>query len=160
VSQDALTPARVTLVDVYVVRLPAPGQVEALVLRRATGRSPGSWEAVHGHIEDGESPAEAAWREVIEEAGVTPSALYNLSRVESFYLHRLDSVVLVPVFAAIIDPAAAVRTSREHDAFEWLPLADAQARVSWPRSRRALEDVGALLATGDAGSVEDVLRVR
>lgn len=148
----------VFLVDVYVVRRTADAW-EALVLRRATGRSPGSWEAVHGHVEAGEPPAGAAWREVIEETGLTPERLYNLSRVESFYLHRHGAVAIVPVFVAIV-PAGEVRLSVEHDAWEWLPLEAARGRLSWPRSRRALEDIPVLLADGTAGVLEDVLRVR
>jgi hypothetical protein len=85
--------------------------------------------------------------------------LYNLSRVETFYHHRLDEVALVPVFAAFVAPDAAVRTGVEHDRFEWLEPADAGRRFAWPRERRALDDVVALLGSGGAGPVEDVLRV-
>jgi hypothetical protein len=34
------------------------------------------------------------------------------------------------------------------------------ARYAWPRSRAALGDIAWLLRGGDAGDVEDVLRVR
>jgi dATP pyrophosphohydrolase len=148
----------VALVDVYCLR--GQGErLEALVLRRSSGRSPGSWEAVHGHIEDGESPAETAWREVVEETGLTPLRLYNLSRVESFYMHRLDMVALVPVFAAFL-PHDPVVLNHEHDQAAWLPVPEARGRLSWPRSRRALDDVVTLLSGGEAGALEDVLRVR
>lgn len=148
----------VFLVDVFVVRRVAAGW-EALMMRRASGRSPGSWEAVHGHVEPGERPDEAAWREVVEETGITPSRLYNLSRVESFYLHRLGRVAVVPAFAAEVE-GGAVRLSHEHDAWEWLPLEAARARFSWPRCRRALDDLAVLLDGGDAGLLADVLLVR
>jgi len=144
------------LVDVFVVRWTPAGTWEALVMRRASGRSPGSWEAVHGHVEPGERPEETAWREVIEETGLTPERLYNLSRVESFYLHRQGAVALVPAFAAVAGDGA-VRLSHEHDAWEWLPLDEARARFSWPRCRRALDDLSTLL--GDP-AIEDVLLVR
>ena len=156
---DALTGARVPLVDVYCVRQ-LGGVLEALVLRRAIGRSPGSWEAVHGHIENDETPAEAAWREVVEETGLTPLRLYNLSKVESFYMHRLGAVALVPVFAAFLPPELPVELSHEHDASEWLSIGLAREQFSWPRSRRALDDLLELLGSGDAGVLEDVLRVR
>jgi len=156
---DALTGARVPLVDVYCVRQRG-GMLEALVLRRAIGRSPGSWEAVHGHIENDETPSEAAWREVIEETGLTPLRLYNLSKVESFYMHRLGVVALVPVFAVFLPPESPVALSHEHDASEWLSIEGARERLSWPRSRRALDDLVELLGSGDAGVLEDVLRVR
>jgi dATP pyrophosphohydrolase len=150
----------VALVDVYVIGRDAGGGLQALTLRRASGRSPGSWEAVHGHIEGGEHPADTAWREVIEETGLTPDRLYNLSRVESFYLHRADAVALVPAFVAMVSGIPAVTVSNEHDLAEWLPIREARARLSWPRCRRALDDIVELLAKGDAGPLEDVLRVR
>jgi 8-oxo-dGTP pyrophosphatase MutT (NUDIX family) len=114
---------------------------------------------VHGHIEEGEPPWLAAKRELEEEAGLSPERLYNLSRVETFYQHRLDEVALVPVFVAFVPADAAVRLGQEHDRYEWLTAAEAGARFAWPRERRALEDAVLLLGSGDAGPVEDVLRV-
>ncbi len=154
-----MTTIRVALVDVYVLRGAGPA-LECLVLRRAAGgRCPGSWEAVHGHIEADERPAEAALRELLEETGLTPLRLYNLSRMESFYLHRSDEAALVPVFAAFVPEDATVRLGPEHDHSEWLAPAAARGRFAWPREGRALEDILALLGRGDAGAVEDVLRV-
>jgi 8-oxo-dGTP pyrophosphatase MutT (NUDIX family) len=155
----AVTSVRVSLVDVYVLRV-IGSSLECLVLRRAIGgRCPGSWETVHGHIEAGEQPAGAAARELEEETGLTPLRLYNLSRVETFYQHRVDEVALVPVFAAFVAHDARVRLGPEHDRFEWLSPAEAERRVAWPRERRALEDIVSLLHGGDAGTVDDVLRV-
>ena len=69
---EPVTSIRVSLVDVYVLR-PGGSGLECLVLRRsAAGRCPGSWEAVHGHIEVGETPADAAQRELEEETGIPP----------------------------------------------------------------------------------------
>src|SRR5690349_2570757 len=154
-----MTSVQVSLVDVYVLRGDG-SSLECLVLRRAPGgRCPGSWEAVHGHIEPGETPTDAARRELEEETGLAPDRLYNLSRVETFYQHRKDEIALVPVFAAFVAPDAAVRTGAEHDRFEWLPAAEAARRFAWPREARALADAVALLGSGAAGAVEDVLRV-
>lgn len=154
-----MTDIRVSIVDVYPIRRGADG-LELLVLRRAPGgRCAGSWESVHGHIEPGEPPADAALRELREETGLRPAALYNLSRVECFYQHRLDQVALVPVFVALVEPAAEAASGAEHDAIEWLPFGRARERLAWPRERRALEDIEILLGGGTAGPLEDVLRV-
>lgn len=154
-----MTTIRVSLVDAYLLR-PAPAGLEALALRRGPGgRCPGSWEAVHGHIEAGELPADAATREILEETGLRPERLYNLSRVEAFYQHALDEVAMVPVFIGLVGAGAAVVIGPEHDLAEWLPVAHAAARYSWPRERRAILDAAALLPGGEAGALEDVLRV-
>jgi dihydroneopterin triphosphate diphosphatase len=154
-----MTSVRTSLVDVYVLRGKG-AQLECLTMRRGSGgRCPGSWETVHGHIEAAEAPATAAARELEEETGLTPLRLYNVSRVELFYQHKADEVALVPVFAAFVAAEARVRLGPEHDQFEWLSLTAAQGRFAWPRERRALDDIQVLLASGDAGAVDDVLRV-
>jgi 8-oxo-dGTP pyrophosphatase MutT (NUDIX family) len=148
----------ISLVDVLVLR-GAGASLECLALRRGPhGRCPGSWEIVHGHVEEGERPGDAALRELAEETGYAALRLYNLSRVEGFYLHRRDVVALVAVFVAFVGPGA-VRLGAEHDGHAWLPVDAARQRLAWPREVRALEDAARLFADGSAGAVEDVLRV-
>ena len=156
-----MTDIRVGYVDVYVVRPGAAGGVglEVLALRRAPDRDrPGSWEIVHGHIEPGERPDASARRELTEETGLTARKLYNLSRVDVFFENRTGEVMLIPVFVAFVAPEDRVRLSAEHDGCAWLPAAEAQRRLTWPRERRAIDDIVILLGSGDAGPVEDVLR--
>ena len=154
-----MTDVRVLFVDVYVLR-PRAGGWDVLGLRRGPhGRCPSAWESIHGHLNEGEAPADAAVRELREETGLAAERLYNVSRVETFYLHRRDTVALIPVFCAMVPAGAAVRLSDEHVEAVWLDPAAAAARFAWPRERRALADALALLGGGDAGAVEDVLRV-
>lgn len=154
-----MTVTRVGYVDTYVLRRNRGG-LDVLVLRRAPGgRNPGSWETVHGTIEEGETPVVASRRELAEETGITPERMYNLSRVDSFYRHTTDELVLIPAFAVIVPPNAEPRLSKEHDRAEWLAPAAAAARFSWPRERRALEDVLSILGGGDGGLLDDALRV-
>jgi dATP pyrophosphohydrolase len=153
-----MTTFRVTFVDVYPLRH-AGSTLEVLVLRRAPGgRCSGAWEVVHGSIEEEETPLQAALRELREESGLAPARLYNLSRVETFYRHKVDEVAFIPVFVAFVENTT-VQLSGEHDAFDWLPFAAARERLAWPRERRALTDIEVLLGRGNAGELEDVLRI-
>ena len=154
-----MTTVAVSLVDVVVLR--GRGEsLEVLLLQRGPGgRCPGSWEMVHGHIEAGETPADAAQREVREETGVAPTRFYNLSRVELFYQHRVDEVAMVPVFVAFLPENAEVVLSHEHAARQRCTPAEARQRCAWAREARALDDAIRMLGSGDAGPIEDVLRL-
>ncbi len=148
-----------SFVDTYALRGDGR-QLEVLALRRGNnGRCPGSWETVHGTIEPGETPVQASMRELGEETGLAPERLYNLSRTEAFYQHGTDELALIPVFAAFVSAHATVRLSDEHDRAEWLNATTAASRFAWPRERRALDDILSIVGGGDAGLLEDVLRV-
>jgi 8-oxo-dGTP pyrophosphatase MutT (NUDIX family) len=114
---------------------------------------------VHGTIEPGETPVQASLRELREETGLVPEKFYNLSRTEAFYQHRSDELALIPVFVAFVSPVATVALSSEHDRAEWLSPAVAATRFAWPRERRALDDILSIVGGGNAGLLEDVLRV-
>jgi Tfp pilus assembly pilus retraction ATPase PilT/8-oxo-dGTP pyrophosphatase MutT (NUDIX family) len=145
-------------VDVFVIA-PREDGWRVLALRRATNtRCPGAWETVHGHIEAGEEPEDAAIREVREETGLGVDRLYNV-RVQPFYLHKTHTLQLAIVFAAFVDEASAVRTGAEHQAAEWLSVDEALVRFNFPAERESLRTAVELLATGDAGPVDDVMRI-
>ena len=93
-----------------------------------------------------------ALRELREETGLTPERLYNLSRVETFYRHRVDEVAFIPVFAAFVDRTPRSRLSSEHDAFEWLPFPRPASASPGPAERRALTDIEVLLGRGMRGA--------
>ena len=153
-----MTELEVGVVDVIVCRMCAAG-LEVLVLRRAAGtRCTGAWEIVHGRVEGAERPEEAALREVREEAGFEVGRLYNLT-CQPFYLHRLSTVQVAVVFVAFVGEGAEPELGPEHDLAQWLPPDEALSRLSWPRSVAAVRDAVAVFRSGDAGAVEDVLRV-
>ena len=156
------TRIEVRVVDV-VVLAPAPAgsadRWRVLTMRRAAGtRCTGAWEIVHGRIEAGERPKDAARREVQEETGLALARLYSIT-VNPFYLHPFDSVQLAVVFAAVVEGTMPLVTGAEHDAWEWLTPAEALNRLAWPREHQALQYTLHLLRHGDAGPVEDVLLV-
>ena len=153
-----MTELRVSVIDAYVVR---PYRAEWLVLalqRSAQTRCPGSWETVHGRMEPDERPEDAAVREVREETGLEVDRLYSIT-CQPFYLHTLGVVHMAVVFAAFVREPGDVILGDEHQGYEWLTMAEAATRFTWPREREALSHIRILLGTGDAGPAEDVLRV-
>jgi dihydroneopterin triphosphate diphosphatase len=154
-----VTELRVGVVDVYVVH-PGRDGWSVLVLQRAAEgtRCSLAWETVHGRIEPGERPEEAAVREVREETGLAVERLYNVT-TQAFYLHGFGSVQLAVVFCAFVAAPDAPTLGPEHGRAEWLPPDEARARFAWPREREAIDHVRILLGGGDAGPLEDVLRV-
>jgi 8-oxo-dGTP pyrophosphatase MutT (NUDIX family) len=108
-------------------------------------------------VERGERPEEAAVRELREETGLEAARLYNVT-VQPFYLHPMHVVQLAVVFAAFVGDGEVV-LGPEHQRSEWLSVEEALDRFIWPREREALREIVHLLRGGDAGPVEDVLRV-
>lgn len=157
--EHGMAELKVGVVDVFIVD-PRPSGWRVLILRRGEGtRCTGAWEVVHGRIEPDERPEDAADREIREETGLATTRLYNVT-CHPFYLHRFGVVQVAVVFAAFADSSDTPTLGPEHDRYEWVSVDEALSRLVWPRSRAALRDVTALLATGDAGPVEDVLRIR
>jgi type II secretory ATPase GspE/PulE/Tfp pilus assembly ATPase PilB-like protein/8-oxo-dGTP pyrophosphatase MutT (NUDIX family) len=146
------------VVEVYVIRHNG-GDWRVLALQRAPDKNrAGSWETVYGKTDPGERPEDAAVREVREETGLEVGSLYNVT-VNSFYLHAKQTLQLCIVFAAFVAEDAEVTIGEEHQRFEWLSVDEACDRYTWPREAHALRDARRLLARGDAGPVEDVLRI-
>jgi dihydroneopterin triphosphate diphosphatase len=153
-----LTPIKVGVVDVYVIR-PYRDEWLVLALQRSAGtRCPESWETVHGRIEPDERPEAAALREVREETGLEVDRLYSIT-CQPFYLHKVGVVQMAVVFAAFVREPGDVTLGDEHTAHEWLTMRSAATRFTWPREREALAHIEILLGSGDAGPAEDVLRI-
>lgn len=151
------TLVRAGVVDVFVVR-PAGRAWRHLALRRATNtRCPGTWEAVHGKIEPGETPPAAARREVREETGLDVERLYALT-VNPFFLAPSGTVELAVAFVAVVGEGTVI-LGDEHDRAQWLSRAAARRRYHWPRERESLDHIAVLFRGGTAGRAEDVLRI-
>lgn len=153
-------------------RRPAPRRVERdsiqvvirrgeefLVLTRTAARG-GFDQPVTGLVEAGESPAEAAVREVAEETGLTcpPEDLRDLGYVHSFLVEawtRPDNIQGALVFCrehsfSWCAPAGAdvVLDPGEHTQARWLSGQDALAAMRWSGNRRAIKG----LLTGSLGA--------
>lgn len=143
--------------DVAAIRRVGAGW-RVLVLQRAPGhRRAGAWEIVHGSVERRERPTDAARRELLEETGLRAETLFSIT-VNPFYLATNDTVQMAIAFAAVVS-AGTVQLGPEHVRAEWVTVAVAKRRLAWPRTHELLDHIAWLLRAGDAGAVDDVLRV-
>jgi len=145
-------------VDVFVLARDGDDWRVLVLQRGGDTRCPGSWETVHGHIDAGEEPEDAALRELREETGLAAQRLYSV-RVQPIYIVKTHTVHLGVGFAAIVSVNARVTLGTEHAAHEWLSPDEALRRYAWPSERAGLREALELLGGGDAGPLEDVLRV-
>ena len=128
--------AVVRVIDVYPYRLAEANEPEFLLLRRAAVVYEGAWRMIGGKIHAGEAAWQAALRELREETGRAPVSLWALPSVNTFYEWQHDRVNLTPAFAAELDADPVL--NHEHDAYAWLAVEEAAARLRWPEQQRLL----------------------
>lgn len=121
-----------------VVHTPA---LQVLLLERVF--PPGFWQSVTGSLEPGETPPQAALRELAEETGIVapPGALQDWRQTACFAIRPEWRTRYAPdvmyntehVFSVCIDRGQPIRLATdEHRAMQWLALEDAAQKVfSW-----------------------------
>jgi len=123
------------------------GGVRFLALLRAPGLlHAGTWQAVHGMIEEGEKAYAAAWRETIEETGLTPARFFKTDHVETFYSEWTDAVHLVPAFAAFVEGGSTPVVSDEHTDHAWCTADEIVERFVWPSQKQAVHVIAGAIA--------------
>lgn len=161
---------RTDLVDVYVFRrtrvpsrLDPSGEargggerIEFLQLRRA-GTEPlsGTWQCIMGHVEPGETAIECAWRELSEEAGLTPRdpallGFWALEQVHPYYLPSRDAIMMSPRFATEVAPDWTPTLNDEHDDARWVSAADAMHAFMWPGQRACVREIMEFIVPRDS----------
>ncbi|WP_428408583.1 NUDIX hydrolase [Hyphococcus sp.] len=111
---------------------------EALVIRR--GREPlkGQWSIPGGKVDYGERLHDAVAREVREETGVEIEILGLLDVFESLpAAEGAPHYVMVDFIAEWV--SGEPRPGDDAEAAEFVPLAEARARIAWDTTRRAME---------------------
>ena len=96
-------------------------------------RSPGEWVLPKGHIERGETDAEAAVREVLEESGVTAVAGERIGDLE---YNTARGRIRARFFAMAFQSEGEPGESRER---AWVTAGEARKRLRWDDARQLLE---------------------
>jgi dATP pyrophosphohydrolase len=101
----------------------------------------GLWQQVAGRIEKGETAPQAVLREIKEETGLIPTALYSADIVEIFYEDNHKCIHIIPVFAAVADPKANVVLSDEHSDCKWVSASHAKKYVTFVQQKSSIDIV-------------------
>lgn len=145
------------IVDVYVFRRASAGPEFLLLLRAPERAIGGTWQAVHGRIEDGETATATALRELGEETGLTPTGFWQLEMLNTFFVAAEDAIYVCPCFAVEAAPDAVVRLCEEHTDHRWLAVDDVLRELMWPGQRAAVREIVEEIITG--GRAEQFLRL-
>lgn len=113
--------------------------LEFLLLKRASNEKyPDLWQMVTGSI-DNESAHQTALREIKEETCLTPIKLWVVPNINSFYSPEKDIIIMIPVFAVLVNENQKVIISEEHSEYKWVKREEAIKLLAWPGQRKSVE---------------------
>lgn len=101
-----------------------------------------------GHLEEGETPARAALREIREETGITATLTTAEPLWQDGYALRGGGFKRVDYFLARFDGQTPVSCCEDVVAVSLLPYCEAWESLGMPGSRRVLEQAHAMICDG------------
>ena len=123
-----------------VVYRTGPDGAEIVLAARRDRRGRLAWGLPKGLIEQGESPEEAAVREVREEAGLETRIVEPLGEIRYFYVWEGVRVAkLVHVFLMESTGGDVSLHDQEMEEVRWFPAGRAAHRASYPSERELVE---------------------
>jgi 8-oxo-dGTP pyrophosphatase MutT (NUDIX family) len=122
-------------------------QPQAALIARRDRRGRLLWSLPKGHLEEGETPEEAAVREVFEETGIRGSILAGLGTID-FWFMADDRRIHKTVHHFLLDAHDDVLSDADVEVAEvaWVPLDEVAGRLRYADERRLVERVHAVLA--------------
>jgi 8-oxo-dGTP pyrophosphatase MutT (NUDIX family) len=130
-----------------------------LLISTQSGRR---WQLPKGHIEEGETPEQAAVREVREETGVSGRIVAPLSDVEYWFVERGTRRVHKRVDYFLLDYLSGTTAdfdAREVSGAEWFSWDEGIAKLSFDNERKvAMQARGIAQPKGHAESQPEIQR--
>ncbi len=97
------------------------------------------WSLPKGHIEEGETPEQAAIREVAEETGITSSITKSLGVIDFWFMaggKRIHKTVHHFIFTEV--GGILLAQESEVDEVSWFPLAEIVDRLAYPDEKKLI----------------------
>jgi 8-oxo-dGTP pyrophosphatase MutT (NUDIX family) len=124
----------------------APG-AQAALIGRLDRRGRLLWSLPKGHVEEGETPADTAVREVSEETGILGRVIAPLGVIDFWFVADGKRVhKTVHHYLLLAESGELSDADVEVTEVAWVPLAELETRLAYEDERRLIEDVPALLA--------------
>lgn len=120
---------------------------QGLLIGRIDKRGRMLWSLPKGHIEAGESPEDAALREVLEETGIKSSITRSLGVIDFWFMaegkriHKTVHHFLFSELSGTLEPQVS-----EVDDVKWFPLDDIAKTLAYPDERKLIQRSGDLRA--------------
>ena len=125
----------------------SPDGPRAALIGRLDRRGRLLWSLPKGHVEEGETAAEAAVREVEEETGIRGRVLAQLGTVDYWFVAD-DRRIHKTVHHYLLEAAGGELSDAdiEVDEVAWVPLPELQDRLAYAGERRLAEAAASMLA--------------
>ncbi|MFH0733718.1 MAG: NUDIX domain-containing protein [bacterium] len=128
-----------SLVEAHIIKI-VNNKIEYLLIKRSENEIfPNIWQMVTGTIDQNELAYKTAIREIKEETGLVAAKFWVVPKINSFYSYQTETICLIPVFVALVNPNSAVKLSAEHSEFCWLSKKEAKKRLAWPDQRKSVD---------------------
>ncbi len=126
------------------------GQHRVAVIARVNRAGRVEWCLPKGHLERGETPAEAAVREIAEETGIRGRVVGTLGTIDYWFsaegrrVHKLVHHYLLEATGGELS----IEGDPDREAIEaaWVPLTELATRLAFPNERKIAREATALLA--------------
>lgn len=127
-------------------------QPKAALIARRDRRGRLIWSLPKGHIEAGETPEDAAVREIFEETGIHGSIVASLGTIDFWFMAE-NQRIHKTVHHYLLDAEDLVLSDADAEVAEvaWVPLDEVAGRLRYADERRLLDRVHAALADPSLG---------